>query len=112
MLQRRWLVPPALLLALRPACFDDPPPLGEAAQEVINERNATIATGHQHSCAVAADTTVTCWGRNNYGQLGNGTTADSPLPVTVAGLTGAVAVTAGKYHSCAALANGTMAPGE
>ncbi len=99
-----------LLLALAPACFgdpDDPPELGASEQEIIFERNLTVATGHQHGCAIAADATVQCWGRNNYGQLGNGTTADSVLPVTVPGITAAVAITAGKYHTCAAVADGT-----
>lgn len=98
-----------LLLATSSACLDDPSEasLGAADQAVINERNATVAAGHQHSCAIAADATVTCWGRNTYGQLGDGTTTDAPLGVTVAGVTGAVAVTAGKYHSCAALVDGS-----
>ncbi|MBL8620098.1 MAG: hypothetical protein JNK64_02315 [Myxococcales bacterium] len=99
-----------LILAVVPACLDEPSPdasLGEATHDVILERNATVAAGHQHSCAIAPDATVTCWGRNTYGQLGDGTTTDAPLGVTVAGVTGAVAVTAGKYHSCAALVDGS-----
>lgn len=97
----------ALLVA--PACFDDPdeaPSLSDEAQEVINERNWSIAAGFQHSCAVD-DGVVTCWGRNTYGQLGNGTTTDSRSPVTVSGISTAVAVTAGKYHTCAVLSDGS-----
>ncbi|HUQ02627.1 MAG TPA: hypothetical protein VM261_09040 [Kofleriaceae bacterium] len=98
----------AALLA-GPACStdsDDTPALSDEAQEVINERNWSVATGFQHSCAVDSGV-VTCWGRNNYGQLGNGTTTDSRSPVRVTGISTAVAVTAGKYHTCAVLANGT-----
>lgn len=103
----KLLAPVLLVLGAAPSCVDEPPLIGETSQEIINERNASVATGHQHSCAIAADTSVICWGRNTYGQLGDGTTTSSPLPVTVVGIGGAVAVTAGKYHSCAALADGS-----
>jgi alpha-tubulin suppressor-like RCC1 family protein len=42
-----------------------------------------VAIGVYHSCATKADRTVWCWGRNNYGLLGDGTTMDSPTPVQV-----------------------------
>ena len=49
-----------------------------------------------------------CWGHNNYGQLGNGSTMNSSLPKAVTGLTGALALTVGEYHTCALLAGGTV----
>ncbi len=104
-------VPLALALVAGAGCLspdgDDEPSLATTAQALINERNPTIATGTTHSCVVEADATVSCWGRNNYGQLGNGTTTSSPTPVTVVGIADAVAVTAGNYHSCAVRAGGT-----
>jgi alpha-tubulin suppressor-like RCC1 family protein len=39
------------------------------------------ATGGEHSCAVANDDTLRCWGRNDRGQLGNGGTSQSSTPV-------------------------------
>src|SRR5204862_3993916 len=63
----------------------------------------------EHSCALINDGTVQCWGRNESGQLGNGTTTNSSVPVGVAGITGAVGITAGWWHhSCALLAGGTV----
>jgi hypothetical protein len=102
------------LAALASACVldddvaDDDPPLGSVSSDLITEKNYSIAAGLTHTCALQlADGTVQCWGRNNYGQLGNGTTVSSSAPVTVQGITGATAVTAGAYHSCAVLLDGT-----
>ncbi len=41
-----------------------------------------IAAGSYHSLAVRSDGTVRAWGGNGSGALGNGTTVDSPVPVT------------------------------
>lgn len=67
-----------------------------------------VAAGDGHSCRVHEDGTVRCWGRNDFGQLGDGGTSWTGSPVTVVGLTNAVAVTAGYAHSCALLADGSM----
>ncbi len=46
---------------------------------------AVTAGWWHHSCALLGDGTVRCWGDNQWGQLGNGTTTDSPSPVTMSG---------------------------
>lgn len=67
-----------------------------------------IAAGGNHSCALMSNGTVECWGYNSNGQLGNGSTTNSSVPVAVSGLSGAAAI-AGAYSSnCALLANGTV----
>lgn len=64
---------------------------------------------HPHTCALLDSGEVKCWGRNDYGQLGDGTTANRTQPVDVAGLTGdVVALAAGGRHSCALLAAGSV----
>lgn len=61
-----------------------------------------------HTCAVLSDGTAKCWGANNSGQLGNGTTTRSFTPVTVSGINTATFVAVGDIHSCARLSDGTV----
>ena len=68
-----------------------------------------IAVGGHHTCALTAGGEVRCWGRNNYGQLGDGTTYLRTQPVPVRSLAQATSVTAGYAHTCAGRANGTAA---
>jgi len=66
----------------------------------------TLVTGSAHTCGIS-ERRVLCWGANNFGQLGNGTTEDRPLPVEVQGLPSApVALTAGAVHTCALVVGG------
>jgi alpha-tubulin suppressor-like RCC1 family protein len=66
-----------------------------------------IATGETHACAVLIDGTVKCWGNNSNGQLGDGTTTSSLVPVTVSGIaSGATKISLGFRHSCALVSGG------
>ena len=74
-----------------------------------------VAAGYGHSCALIKDGTIRCWGFNQDGQLGNGDpsidgTAEiyETKPVQVRGVTQAVSVATGAYHTCAVLASGTV----
>ena len=71
----------------------------------------TISVGASHSCAVHQDGTISCWGSNGYGELGNGVTsdhADSAEPVKVLGIAdAATAVTSGS-HACAVHSGGNI----
>ena len=44
---------------------------------------SSLATGYAFTCGIAGNG-AWCWGINNYGQLGNGGTGSSPIPVRVA----------------------------
>ena len=64
-------------------------------------RAATLSAGPSHACATrTAYSSPKCWGENNYGQLGNNSTADSNVPVTLS-LSYITMITAGKEHTCA-----------
>ncbi len=45
----------------------------------------TISAGYFHTCGVTRDGTTYCWGRNEQGELGTGSTTASGTPVRVAG---------------------------
>jgi alpha-tubulin suppressor-like RCC1 family protein len=55
-----------------------------------------------------SDGTVWAWGSNSDGQLGNGTTTDSSIPVQVSGLSDVIAVAAGSAHTIALKGSGTV----
>jgi len=61
-----------------------------------------ISAGGAHTCAIAGGSAY-CWGSNDSGQLGNGSTQDASLPVKVSGLsdTTVTAISAGDQHTCA-----------
>lgn len=68
--------------------------LGHGSNPGSRESPTAVAGGHaftrvvpgsNHSCGITAGGAVWCWGRNSAGQLGDGTTTDSDVPVQVTG---------------------------
>jgi alpha-tubulin suppressor-like RCC1 family protein len=68
---------------------------------------SAIRAGGSHTCAVTTGSGLLCWGRNDYGQLGDGTTIGRRSPVNVAGLAAGVGwVSAGLRHTCVLMQTG------
>ncbi len=68
-----------------------------------------ITAGGQHSCALTTAGAVLCWGYNFFGNLGNGSNANSYVPVPVSNLAGGVvAISAGSDHTCALTTAGAV----
>ncbi|PKN23641.1 MAG: hypothetical protein CVU65_13890 [Deltaproteobacteria bacterium HGW-Deltaproteobacteria-22] len=66
----------------------------------------SIACGAAHTCAGLSDGTASCWGFNNFGQLGDGTSNTRTAPVAVSTLTRVASVGLGYEHGCAQIAGG------
>ena len=61
---------------------------------------ASIDAGGDFSCGINAGGAAFCWGANDNGQLGDGTTTASPQPVAVTGSLVFSSITTGRFHSC------------
>lgn len=65
-------------------------------------------TSAGHTCARRRSGAVSCWGSNQYGQLGTGTMTASAVPVPVPGLADVEEIALGTNHSCARRATGAV----
>jgi alpha-tubulin suppressor-like RCC1 family protein len=63
---------------------------------------AAVSAGNQSACALTTGGAVMCWGYGGTGDLGNGSTNSSEVPVQVTGLaSGAKSVAVGDNYACA-----------
>ena len=69
-----------------------------------------LAAGSNHTCALLTAGTVRCWGNNDSGQLGDGSSTTRTAPVTVDLGTNRTAksVSTGSFHSCAIMDDDTL----
>jgi alpha-tubulin suppressor-like RCC1 family protein len=75
------------------ACSTVPVPIGALTW-------ATISPGYQHTCAVTAGGVAYCWGRNEDGELGTGSTQRATTPMAVSGGLTFASLSAGGTHTC------------
>lgn len=87
-------------------------PVAVTMNGVLNGKTAKyLASGYSHSCVIASDDRVYCWGYNINGQLGNNSTTQSNVPVAVdssVALNNKVitSISAGSFHTCGVDSNG------
>ena len=70
-----------------------------------------ISSGAHHTCAILDDGSVSCWGQNSNGQLGDGSDDERNVPTPISSLGDgrtAVAISAGDSHTCAILDDGSV----
>lgn len=67
---------------------------------------SAIAVGGNHACAIKAGAYPVCWGSNSTGQLGNGGSTATDVPVDVGMSSGVTSIAAGLSSSCAVTAGG------
>ena len=60
-----------------------------------------LTVGSADTCGLDADGAAWCWGRNDAGQVGDGTNTERPVPTKVAGGQVLTAIESGTRHTCA-----------
>ncbi len=70
---------------------------------------ATAVAGYVNGgCALMSDKTIQCWGRNESGQVGDGTTFEHASPGVVTGINDATMIAAGGRGACAIVTGGSV----
>ncbi len=67
-----------------------------------------LGLGEEHSCALRTSGHVACWGANEVGQLGDGTTDDRLAPAEIPGIDDAIALSSGERHACVLRRGGSV----
>ena len=79
------------------------------AEGIAAEHAVSVAAGYSHTCALTTEGAVRCWGRNDDGQLGDGTFRDRNEPAPEVDLgERAQSITAGTSHTCALTESGAV----
>jgi len=71
------------------------------------DRVSRVVAGNRHTCVLAEQGRVGCWGANESGQLGDGTSIDRSTVAWVPGIE-AIEVAAGQAHTCAVARSGEV----
>lgn len=67
-----------------------------------------LSCGGYHSCSIKTDGMLWCWGRNQYGQLGDSSVVSKSSPVQIGGGIDWMLVSGGYNHTMAIKTDGTL----
>ena len=81
-------------------------PGGNKPQPPAEGERMQVSLGYGHSAVITADGSLYMWGYNYYGQLGNGTTTSSYVPIKI--MDNVASVSLGEYHSAAITTDGSL----
>lgn len=88
---------------------DDGPDYATEPQQVLGLQGVSrLSCGAEFACAIINDGSAWCWGKNNAGQLGDGSRIDRSEPVRVLELSHVTAIAAGFWHTCAQQRDGSV----
>ena len=73
----------------------------------IGDRTVSALSTNSHTCAISSGIVI-CWGPNDYGQLGDGTTTSRTTPAPIASSLSFTAVSTGAAHTCALATTGDI----
>ncbi|MBI5531602.1 MAG: hypothetical protein HY898_02730 [Deltaproteobacteria bacterium] len=113
----RWIPGLALALAMTSAACgartgllepDDAALDGGSEAGAPDRTIRQLSGGYSHGCALRRGGQVLCWGMNNQGQIGDGTTQDRPTAVYVAGVNDATRISSGHAFNCAVRSSGKV----
>jgi alpha-tubulin suppressor-like RCC1 family protein len=84
--------------------LEDEPPDGNPVAFLLE----SVILGTRHTCGLTTQGKAYCWGYNEYGQLGDGTTTNDSTPVAVAGDLTFRTLEAGGLHTCGIATDGAV----
>ena len=101
---------PAPPVASSASDLPEPPPATSAVAPppLTGPKIEVLALGRRHSCALLDGGVLKCWGTNERGQLGDGTTTGRSQPTAVTGLGDVADVALGSEHTCARTTDGKV----
>jgi alpha-tubulin suppressor-like RCC1 family protein len=102
--------PPAVALPTPPTAIAEAPHDAVARDSLVGRAShvTKLFGGPRHICAIVDSGGVQCWGLNDDGQLGDGTTTNHLVPTAVPGLSIVSDLALGESSTCALLRDGTV----